>query len=155
MKSKVASFAVDHTTLDRGFYLRSTYTALGIYPLRSYDMRFRAPREKSYLSPESIHTIEHLMAHFLRVKLGNKVVSFAPMGCKTGFYLIVKGWTPMRRVMEAVAEVCREQSSLRVSSEIPGLTVEQCGNPEFYNIEESNATLREYGALLEKLLQKQ
>ena len=70
MKSKVASFSVDHTTLDRGFYLRSTYKALGFYPLRSYDMRFRAPREKSYLTPEAIHTIEHLMAHYLRQKLG-------------------------------------------------------------------------------------
>ena len=80
MKSKVASFAVDHTTLDRGFYLRSLYTVARIYPIKSYDMRFRAPREKSYLTPEAIHTIEHLMAHYLREKLGNKVVSFAPEG---------------------------------------------------------------------------
>ena len=155
MKSKVASFSVDHTTLDRGFYLRSVYTALGFYPLRSYDMRFRAPREKEYLSPEAIHTIEHLMAHYLREKLGSRVVSFAPMGCKTGFYLIVKGFTPMKRVMEAVAEVCREQSSLRVMGEIPGLTVEQCGNPELYDIEASNAALKEYGELIEKLLKEE
>ncbi|MBO7197542.1 MAG: S-ribosylhomocysteine lyase [Tidjanibacter sp.] len=154
MKSKVASFSVDHTTLDRGFYLRSTYKALGFYPLRSYDMRFRAPREKEYLTPETIHTVEHLMAHFLREKLPGKVVSFAPMGCKTGFYLIVKGWTSQRKVMEAVAEVCREQSHLRVKNEVPGLTVEQCGNPELYDIEGSNAALAEYGALLEELLAK-
>lgn len=154
MKSKVASFAVDHTTLDRGFYLRSLYSALGFYPIRSYDMRFRAPREKSYLSPEAIHTIEHLMAHFLRERLGNRVVSFAPMGCKTGFYLVVKGWTPMSKVMEAVLEVCRSQSDLKGAEDIPGLTVVQCGNPTFYNIEESNAALKEYGQLLEKLLNK-
>lgn len=154
MKSKVASFAVDHTTLDRGFYLRSLYTALGFYPIRSYDMRFRAPREKSYLSPEAIHTIEHLMAHFLRERLGNRVVSFAPMGCKTGFYLVVKGRTPMRKVMEAVLEVCQTQSDLKGPEDIPGLTVVQCGNPTFYNIEESNAALKEYGQLLEKVLNK-
>ena len=103
MKSKVASFSVDHTTLDRGFYLRSTYKALGFYPLRSYDMRFRAPREKSYLTPEAIHTIEHLMAHYLREKLPGRVVSFAPMGCKTGFYLIVKGWLSERKLWCSVA----------------------------------------------------
>lgn len=152
MKSKVASFSVDHTTLYRGFYLRSAYTALGFYPIRSYDMRFRAPREKEYLSPEAIHTIEHLMAHFLREKLGSKVVSFAPMGCKTGFYAVVKGWTSQRKVMQAVLEVCREQSNLKVKEDVPGLTVVQCGNPDFYNIEESNAALKEYGDLLEKLL---
>jgi S-ribosylhomocysteine lyase len=115
-------------------------------------MRFRAPREKQYLSPEAIHTIEHLMAHYLRERLGNKVVSFAPMGCKTGFYVVVKGWTSQRKVMEAVLEVCRTQSDLKTKEDIPGLTVVQCGNPEFYNIEESNAALKEYGDLLEKLL---
>ncbi|MBQ1214332.1 MAG: S-ribosylhomocysteine lyase [Tidjanibacter sp.] len=154
MKSKVASFAVDHTTLERGFYLRSVYTVAGIYPLRSYDMRFRAPMEHAYLTPEAIHTIEHLMAHYLREKLGNKVVSFAPMGCKTGFYLIVKGFTSQEKVMEAVAEVCEEQSNLKEKSDVPGLTVEQCGNPELYDIEGSNAALKEYGALLRKLLGK-
>lgn len=154
MKSKVASFSVDHTTLDRGFYLRSVYKALGFYPLRSYDMRFRAPREKEYLSPEAIHTIEHLMAHYLRERLGSKVVSFAPMGCKTGFYVVVKGWTSQRKVMEAVLDVCLNQSHLRVKGDIPGLTVEQCGNPDLYSIEESNAALAEYGALLEELLRK-
>lgn len=152
MKSKVASFAVDHTTLERGFYLRSVYTVAGIYPLRSYDMRFRAPMEHAYLTPEAIHTIEHLMAHYLREKLGNKVVSFAPMGCKTGFYLIVKGFTSQEKVMEAVAEVCEEQSNLKEKSDVPGLTVEQCGNPELYDIKGSNAALKEYGALLRKLL---
>lgn len=152
MKSKVASFSVDHTTLDRGFYLRSTYKALGFYPLRSYDMRFRAPREKSYLTPEAIHTIEHLMAHYLREKLPGRVVSFAPMGCKTGFYLIVKGWLSERKVVEAVAAVCREQSALRTKEDVPGLTVVQCGNPELYDIEGSNAALAEYGAMLEEKL---
>ncbi len=155
MKSKVASFAVDHTTLDRGFYLRSQYTALGFYPISSYDMRFRAPREKQYLSPEAIHTIEHLMAHYLRERLGNKVISFAPMGCKTGFYVVVKGWTSRRRVMEEVLRVCREQSDLKTAADVPGLTVVQCGNPELYNIEESNAALREYGDLIEKLLKEE
>ena len=152
MKSKVASFAVDHTTLDRGFYLRSLYTVAKVYPIKSYDLRFRAPREKAYLSPEAIHTIEHLMAHYLRERLGNKVVSFAPMGCKTGFYLVVKGYTPQRKVMEAVLAVCREQCKLQSAADIPGLTVVQCGNPEFYDIEGSNAALAEYGNLLEKLL---
>lgn len=152
MKSKVASFSVDHITLDRGFYLRSKYRALGFYPLCSYDMRFRAPREKEYLSPEAIHTIEHLMAHFLRERLGDRVVSFAPMGCKTGFYVVVKGYTSERKVMEAVLEVCRNHSHIRSKEEIPGLTVVQCGNPDFYNIEESNAALAEYGDLLEQLL---
>lgn len=154
MKSKVASFAVDHTTLERGFYLRSVYTVAHFYPLRSYDMRFRAPMEHDYLTPETIHTIEHLMAHHLREKLGNRVVSFAPMGCKTGFYMIVKGFTSQKRVMEAVAEVCEEQCNLKVKSDVPGLTVEQCGNPDLYDIEGSNAALKEYGALIRTLLNK-
>ena len=155
MKSKVASFAVDHTTLDRGFYLRSKYTVFGFYPISSYDMRFRAPREKQYLSPEAIHTIEHLMAHYLRERLGDKVISFAPMGCKTGFYVVVKGRISRRRGLEEVLRVCREQSNLKVQADVPGLTVVQCGNPKLYNIEESNAALREYGDLIDKLLKEE
>jgi S-ribosylhomocysteine lyase LuxS involved in autoinducer biosynthesis len=57
--------------------------------------------------------------------------------------------------MEAVLEVCRSQSDLKTKEDIPGLTVVQCGNPEFYNIEESNAALKEYGDLLEELLKKE
>jgi len=152
MKSSVASFSVDHTKLQRGFYLRSVYKVLGFYPIKSYDMRFRAPMEHSYLSPEEIHTIEHIMAHYLREILGSRVVSFAPMGCKTGFYLIVKGFTPMKRVEEAVVEVVDRVVPLRSKEDVPGLTVQQCGNPEFYSLEEANRDLKEYADMLRKTL---
>ena len=153
-KSVVSSFDVDHRTLREGLYLRSTYTINDSLAVLSWDLRFCAPMDKQPLSAGVVHTIEHLMAHYLRQKLGNRVVSFAPMGCKTGFYLIVKGFTSQRKVMEAVAQVCEEQSALKDKSDVPGLTVEQCGNPELYDIEGSNAALKEYGALVRKLLNK-
>lgn len=154
-KALVASFDVDHTTLDRGFYLRSTYRVLGLYPIHSYDMRLRAPREGHYLSSATMHTIEHLMAHYLRLELPNKIISFSPMGCQTGFYIVAKGvGLSRRRLMEAVVKVCREQSDLKAKEDVPGLTVRQCGNPALYDIEGSNRELRDYAELLGRLLEE-
>ena len=144
MKSKVASFAVDHTTLERGFYLRSVYTVAGIYPLRSYDMRFRAPMEHAYLTPEAIHTIEHLMAHYLREKLGNKVVSFAPMGCKTGFYLSTMNNVTAEQIREALAGVYKSAFPLKSKDDIVGLNEVQCGNPGLFAVASTNRAMAQY-----------
>ena len=88
-KSIVSSFDVDHRTLDAGLYLRSVYTINDQYQVRSWDLRFRAPMAHAPLGSGEVHTIEHLMAYYLRLdeKIGASIVSFCPMGCKTGFYL--------------------------------------------------------------------
>lgn len=155
-KTLVASFDVDHTTLDRGFYLRSTYRVLGLYPIHSYDMRLRAPREKQYLSAATMHTIEHLMAHYLRIELPGKIISFSPMGCQTGFYIVAKGLgLSRRRLMEAVAKVCEQVVPLTAKEQVPGLTVEQCGNPDLYDLVGASEAMADYGRLLRQLLNKE
>ena len=107
-------------------------------------MRFRAPREKEYLSPEAIHTIEHLMAHYLREKLGSRVVSFAPMGCKTGFYLSTMQDVEAEDVRQALAKVYKDVFPLKSANDIVGLNEVQCGNPGLYAIDSTNAAMAEY-----------
>ena len=88
-KSVVSSFDVDHLTLREGLYLRSVYTINDELAVHSWDMRFRAPMDYAPLGSGEVHTIEHLMAYYLRLDpvIGKSIVSFCPMGCKTGFYL--------------------------------------------------------------------
>ena len=88
-KSVVSSFDVDHLTLKEGLYLRSIYKINDDLAVHSWDMRFRAPMAHAPLGSGEVHTIEHLMAYYLRLDpvVGHSIVSFCPMGCKTGFYL--------------------------------------------------------------------
>ena len=88
-KSVVSSFDVDHITLREGLYLRSVYTINDELAVHSWDMRFCAPMDHAPLGSGEVHTIEHLMAYHLRLDpvIGKSIVSFCPMGCKTGFYL--------------------------------------------------------------------
>ena len=104
-KSVVSSFDVDHITLKAGLYLRSVYTINEQLAVHSWDMRFRAPMDHAPLGCEEVHTIEHLMAYYLRLDpvVGKSVVSFCPMGCKTGFYLSTMNDVSAEQIREALA----------------------------------------------------
>ena len=108
-KSVVSSFDVDHRTLKEGLYLRSVYEIDDRHSVRSWDLRFCAPSAHKPLCPGTVHTIEHLMAYYLRLdeKIGKSVVSFCPMGCLTGFYLSTTGDVEaeeIRQLKKATAE---------------------------------------------------
>ena len=77
-KNIVSSFDVDHRTLDAGLYLRSVYTINDEYQVRSWDLRFRAPMAHAPLGSGEVHTIEHLMAYYLRLdeKIGSAIVPY-------------------------------------------------------------------------------
>ena len=149
-KGVVSSFDVDHRTLDAGLYLRSVYTINEEFQVRSWDLRFRAPMSHAPLGSGEVHTIEHLMAYYLRLddKIGKSIVSFCPMGCKTGFYLSTMQDVEVEDVRLALATAYKSAFPLKSASDIVGLNEIQCGNPGLYAIDSTNAAMAEYMRVL-------
>ena len=145
-KNIVSSFDVDHRTLDAGLYLRSVYSINEEYQVRSWDLRFRAPMAHAPLGSGEVHTIEHLMAYYLRLdqKIGSSIVSFCPMGCKTGFYLSTMNNVKAEDIRAALATVYKNVFPLKSKDDIVGLNEVQCGNPGLYSIAATNDAMAQY-----------
>ena len=145
-KSVVSSFDVDHRTLREGLYLRSTYTINDTLSVLSWDLRFCAPMDRKPLEAGVVHTIEHLMAYYLRLDpvIGHSIVSFCPMGCKTGFYLSTMNDITAEQIREALARVYKQVFPLKSKDDIVGLNEVQCGNPGLYAIATTNFAMAQY-----------
>ena len=145
-KNIVSSFDVDHRTLREGLYLRSTYKINDELSVLSWDLRFCAPMDKKPLAAGVVHTIEHLMAYHLRLDptIGASIVSFCPMGCQTGFYLSTMNDITAKQIAEALRSVYEKVFPIKSTDDIVGLNVIQCGNPDLYAIEETNAAMSAY-----------
>ncbi len=152
-KSVVSSFDVDHRTLKEGLYLRSVYEINDKLAVRSWDLRFCEPMAHAPLSAGTVHTIEHLMAYYLRLdeKIGASVVSFCPMGCQTGFYLSTMNDVGADDIKAALVRVYEKVFPIKSKDDIVGLNEIQCGNPSLYAIDETNEAMRKYIGVLEKL----
>jgi S-ribosylhomocysteine lyase len=98
------------------------------------------------LGSGEVHTIEHLMAYYLRLdeKIGKSIVSFCPMGCKTGFYLSTMQDVEAEDVRMALAGVYKRVFPLKSAADVVGLNEIQCGNPGLYAIDTTNAAMAEY-----------
>ena len=145
-KSVVSSFDVDHLTLKEGLYLRSVYTINDEFAVHSWDMRFRAPMDYAPLGSGEVHTIEHLMAYYLRLDpvIGKSIVSFCPMGCKTGFYLSPMNNVTAEQIRAALARVYKEAFPLKSKNDIVGLNEVQCGNPGLFAVATTNEAMAQY-----------
>lgn len=119
---RIASFCVDHTKLDRGMYLsRQDGDVL------TWDIRMKKPNQGDYLTTGAAHTLEHLFATYARnsaVKDG--VIYVGPMGCRTGFYLLMAGDYQSRDILPLVTEMFEFIRDYR--DEIPGACARDCGN---------------------------
>ena len=124
---KIDSFTIDHTRMLEGIYVSRKDTTPSGDVLTTIDIRMKWPNH-TYIQPKAMHTIEHLAATFLRndEELGAKVVYFGPMGCATGFYLILQGdWEshqlvhPLQRLMASIRDY---------KGEVPGTTMKECAN---------------------------
>ena len=125
---KIASFCINHDTLTPGIYT----SRIDFGDIITYDIRYHYPNAGSYLSPEAAHTIEHIFATWVRSSdIGNQVVYFGPMGCLTGFYLILKGVKPDQAVL-AITEGMRFVRDYE--GEIPGALKVECGNYQLHNL---------------------
>ena len=126
---KIKSFTINHDTHKIGFYLSNE--SHGIY---TYDLRFKLPNVGDYLSNSAVHTIEHLFATVIRNSdYKESVVYFGPMGCRTGFYLL------LREIEYDVARQLVIDSFVKCLelSEIPGASREECGNYLEHNLEDA------------------
>lgn len=127
---KIKSFQVDHTKFGVGMYISRIDG-----DIVTYDLRMVRPNGGTYLEVPAMHTIEHLLATYVRnSKHAGNIVYAGPMGCRTGFYLLVKNMSHKDSI-ELVKESLKFISEY--NEEIPGCTVEECGNYLEHNLEEA------------------
>ena len=123
---KIASFTVNHLKLDSGLYVSRIDQKNG-QTITTFDLRFTRPNREEPMDIASIHTIEHLGATYLRnSNRKDDIVYFGPMGCRTGFYLIVFGEETSETIIELVKETLEFIENYE--GEIPGATAIECGN---------------------------
>ncbi len=124
---RIASFQVDHIKLKRGIYVSRVDEINGNY-LTSFDIRMKLPNREPVINIAELHTMEHLGATFLRNHpvWKDKVVYFGPMGCRTGFYVILKGKLESREIVDLIKETYKFMSEFE--GDIPGATAIECGN---------------------------
>lgn len=118
---RIASFCINHDTLVPGMYLSRVDG-----DVNTYDLRFVRPNTPPYLPTDAMHTIEHLVATYVRNSVHkDHIVYFGPMGCRTGFYFLTQGLShgdAIRLMAEALAFTANYEGA------IPGATAVECGN---------------------------
>ena len=137
---KIKSFTLNHNTHTAGFYLSSQNR-----DIFTYDMRFKTPNSGNYISPAASHTIEHLFANVIRNSaIKDDVIYFGPMGCRTGFYLL------LRDMEFEDAKKCAVQTlkNCLLLENTPGNKKIECGN---YRSHDLAAAKKEIAAYLENL----
>lgn len=137
-KATVNSFTVDHTILKQGIYAKaSTTNNSNVENYTTYDIRMIRPNSpERMLSPEVMHTLEHCFATEIRTILGDEVIYVGPMGCCTGFYIVLAGTekTPqdVEALMKEVLEIVLEEGY-----EVPFQNPISCGNYTFMDFASS------------------
>ncbi len=123
---KIASFFVDHLTLEPGLYV-SRKDSMGGQTVTTFDLRMRRPNREPVMDIAALHTVEHLGATYLRnCPRRDEIVYFGPMGCRTGCYLVMFGELESKDVYTLVTDMCRY--ILDFEGEIPGAKPAECGN---------------------------
>lgn len=124
---KIASFTVNHLTLLPGVYV-SRKDHVGAEVLTTFDIRMTRPNFEPVMNTAEVHTIEHLAATFLRNHkvYGDKTVYFGPMGCRTGFYLILAGDYRSEDIIDLLKELFVFMRDFK--DEVPGAAARDCGN---------------------------
>ncbi len=124
---KIASFTINHLTLLPGLYV-SRKDAVGDSTVTTFDIRMTRPNFEPVMNTAEMHAIEHLGATYLRnhPEYGNKTVYFGPMGCRTGFYLLLAGDYESADVVELVTGMFRFIAAFEGA--VPGAAARDCGN---------------------------
>lgn len=145
---KIASFTIDHIKLQPGIYV-SRKDQIGQEVVTTFDLRMTSPNEEPVMNTAEVHTIEHLGATYLRNKeeIRDKVIYFGPMGCRTGFYLLLAGDYASKDIAALVTEMFEFIRDYR--GEVPGASPKDCGNYLDMNLSMANYLADRY---LEKTL---
>lgn len=139
----IASFTVDHDKLEKGMYIsRIDGDAV------TYDIRMKKPNGGDYLTNGALHTFEHLFATYARnSELSDSVIYVGPMGCLTGFYLILRDKVSSEQAIELVNDSFRFVADF--SGKIPGSERRECGNYQLHDLEGAKAVAADMIAVLD------
>lgn len=145
---RIASFTIDHTILPKGMY-----TSRIDGDCVTYDIRMRRPNVEPVMENGAIHTLEHLFATFVRnSEFSDSVIYFGPMGCRTGFYFIVRDAVSPAQAIELTRNAlsfCAE-----FSGEVPGVSAKECGNWRDHDLEGAKKEAAAMLTVLEKWEEK-
>lgn len=134
---RITSFTVDHDYIKPGIYISRTDS-----DITTYDLRTRTPNAGSYMDNLTMHSTEHMLATYLRnSEIKDSVIYFGPMGCQTGFYLLVRS-TDGKKVLE-VLKKCLE-STLSHEGEVFGAERKECGNYKNLSLDAAKKECKKY-----------
>lgn len=140
---KIASFTIDHIKLFPGLYV-SRKDHIGSETITTFDIRMTKPNAEPVMNTAEMHTIEHLAATFLRnhAQYGDKTVYFGPMGCRTGFYLLLAGDYESKDIVPLMQEMFAFIRDFH--EEVPGASAKDCGNYLDMNLPMANYLAEKY-----------
>ena len=134
---KIASFTVDHRFIKEWIYISRIDG-----DITTYDIRMRKPNTGSLMSNDLIHSFEHLFATFMRNgELAEKTIYVGPMGCQTGFYLLVRD-ADNKAVLAEIKRVLEEIANYK--GEMPGSSEIECGNYKTLDLEKAKSACIDY-----------
>ena len=140
---KITSFTIDHIKLQPGVYV-SRKDPVGNAMITTFDIRMTSPNEEPVMNTAEMHTIEHLAATFLRnhKEWGANIIYFGPMGCRTGFYLLLAGDYDSCDIIDLLKEMfvfIRDYQD-----EVPGASAKDCGNYLDMNLPMANYLAKKF-----------
>lgn len=139
---KIESFKINHLTLLKGLYVSRKDKSKDT-TITTFDMRLTAPNREPVVDNSALHTIEHLGATFLRnSNRKDEIVYFGPMGCRTGFYIVMFNNLTSENIYNLVVEMC--DFILNFNGEIPGARPEECGNYLEQNLNMAKYYIKQY-----------
>ena len=140
---KITSFTIDHNKLLPGVYV-SRKDAVGNQVVITFDLRMTRPNFEPVMNTAEMHTIEHLGATYLRnhETFGDKIIYFGPMGCRTGFYLLLAGEYTSLDIVPLVQEMFEFVRDFE--GEVPGACAKDCGNFRDMNLPMAKYLAKKY-----------
>lgn len=140
---KIASFTIDHIKLEPGVYV-SRKDHVGAETITTFDLRMTSPNDEPVMNTAEVHTLEHLGATFLRndPEYKEKVIYFGPMGCRTGFYLLLAGDYESKDIVDLVTRMYEFMRDFK--EEVPGASAKDCGNYLDMNLGMANYIAKRY-----------
>lgn len=145
---KIASFTINHLTLQRGIYLSRVDTTPQGDTISTFDIRMSEPNRQAPIDGATLHTIEHLAATYLRnhPRWGSRIIYWGPMGCRTGNYLLLSGRYTPADILPLMIETM--QFIAQYDGPVPGATPRDCGNYSYMNLNNARIEARRYLDLL-------
>ena len=134
---KIASFSVNHDFIDEGIYISRIDG-----DITTYDLRTRKPNMGDYMDNLTMHSVEHMFATYVRSsRIGDRVIYFGPMGCQTGFYLLVRN-ADNEEVLAVVTEVLKK--IINHGGEMFGSVKKECGNYKNLDLDKAKEECKRY-----------